>query len=148
MKDIEEIDGERIENKHDPLAGFYHYNAHMAILFWDLIEESPVFTDEERLKVTNAFARQLNHRKDEGVYRLTQPPSDGQLAARAMVGDFAVLPGPVLQQVLPQPVVGAVREGRASWPSSLCTNTPGFPARATTCSGTARASPRCSPTWC
>jgi len=73
IRDIEEIDGERIENKHDPLAGFYHYNAHMAILFWDLIEESPVFTDEERLKITNAFARQLNHRKGEGVYGLTQP---------------------------------------------------------------------------
>jgi len=73
LKEIEEIDGERIENKHDPLAGFYHYNAHMAILFWDLIEESPVFTDEERLKITNAFARQLNHRKNEGVYGLTQP---------------------------------------------------------------------------
>lgn len=75
IKDIEEIDGERIENKHDPLAGFYHYNAHMAILFWDLIEESPAFSDEERLKITNAFARQLNHRKDEGVYHLTQPPA-------------------------------------------------------------------------
>jgi outer membrane protein assembly factor BamB len=75
IKDIEEIDGERIENKHDPLAGFYHYNAHMAILFWDLIEESPVFTDEERLKITNAFARQLNHRKGEGVYGLTKPRS-------------------------------------------------------------------------
>ncbi len=73
LKDIEAIDGERIENKQDPLAGFYHYNAHMAILFWDLIEESPVFTDDERLKITNAFARQLNHRKNEGVYGLTKP---------------------------------------------------------------------------
>lgn len=74
FKEITEIDEERIENKNDPLAGPYHYNAHMMILFWDLIEESPVFTDEERLKITNAFARQLNHRKDEGIYRLTQPP--------------------------------------------------------------------------
>ena len=74
LQDISEIDGERIENKDDPLAGFYHYNAHMAILFWDLIEESPVFTDEERLKVTNAFARQLNHRKGEGIYGRTSPP--------------------------------------------------------------------------
>lgn len=73
LRDIEQIDGERIENKHDPLAGFYHYNAHMAILFWDLIEESPAFTDQERLKITNAFARQLNHRKGEGVYGLTRP---------------------------------------------------------------------------
>jgi len=75
LREIESIDEERIENKRDPLAGFYHYNAHMAILFWDLIEESPVFTDEERLKVTNAFARQLNHRQGEGIYRLTRPPA-------------------------------------------------------------------------
>lgn len=74
LREIEEIDGERIENKQDPLAGFYHYNAHLAILFWDLIEESPVFTDDERLRIVNAFARQLNHRRDEGVYRLTEPP--------------------------------------------------------------------------
>ncbi|NQT94469.1 MAG: hypothetical protein HQ559_17060, partial [Lentisphaerae bacterium] len=73
IRDIEEIDGERIENKHDPLAGFYHYNAHMAVLFWDLIEESPVFTDQQRLKVTNAFSRQLNHRQGEGIYGLTKP---------------------------------------------------------------------------
>ena len=76
--EIDEIDGERIENKDDPLAGPYHYNAHLMILFWDLIEESPVFTDEERLKVTNAFARQLNHRKGEGIYGRTEPlPSVG-----------------------------------------------------------------------
>ncbi|MBI5684684.1 MAG: hypothetical protein HZC54_06360 [Verrucomicrobia bacterium] len=75
FKEITEIDGEMIENKDDPLAGPYHYNAHMMILFWDLIEESSVFSDEERLKVTNAFARQLNHRKNEGVYLLTRSPS-------------------------------------------------------------------------
>ncbi|MBN2128107.1 MAG: hypothetical protein JW741_01370 [Sedimentisphaerales bacterium] len=74
IRDIEAIDGERIENKRDPLAGFYHYNAHMAILFWDLIEESPLFTDQQRLQITNAFSRQLNRRKGEGVYGLTQPP--------------------------------------------------------------------------
>ncbi len=70
---IAEIDGERIENKDDPLAGPYHYNAHMMILFWDLIEESPVFTDEERLEVTNAFSRQLDWRKGEGAYGLQSP---------------------------------------------------------------------------
>ncbi len=75
LKDISDVDGERIENKDDPLAGFYHYNAHMAILFWDLVEESPFFTDEDRLKVTNAFARQLNHRKNEGIYKLIRPAS-------------------------------------------------------------------------
>jgi hypothetical protein len=74
LKEITEIDEERIENKDDPLAGPYHYNAHMMVLFWDLVEESPVFTDEERLRVTNAFSRQLNHRKGEGIYGLRQPP--------------------------------------------------------------------------
>ena len=75
FKEITEIDGEMIEDKDDPLAGAYHYTSHMMILFWDLIEESQVFSDEERLKVINAFARQLNHRKDEGIYPLIRPPS-------------------------------------------------------------------------
>jgi len=68
-------DGEMIENKDDPLAGPYHYGAHLMILFWDLIEESPVFTDAERLKITNAFARQLKHFTNEwcSSYSLTQP---------------------------------------------------------------------------
>ena len=72
--ELARTDGEMIENKDAPLSGPYHYNAHMMILFWDLIEESPVFTDAERLTVTRAFAQQLLHRKDEGIYPLTEPP--------------------------------------------------------------------------
>lgn len=75
--EIARIDGEMIENKDDPLAGPYHYNAHMMILYWDLIEESPVFTDEERLKVTNAFSRQLAHRRGEGIYAQPVPTAVG-----------------------------------------------------------------------
>ena len=75
MKEIDEIDGERIENKHDPLAGPYHYNAMMMILYWDLIEESPVFSDAERLKVTNAFARRLSHPQDLETYKLNSTPA-------------------------------------------------------------------------
>lgn len=75
IKEIEEYDGERIENKKDPLAGPYHYSAHMMILLWDLIEESPLLSDEERLNITNAFARQLPHRVVEGVYRRREPPA-------------------------------------------------------------------------
>jgi hypothetical protein len=59
--EIAEIDGERIENKDEPLSGPYHYNAHMMILYWDLIEESPFFTNEQRLRVTNAFSKQFLH---------------------------------------------------------------------------------------
>jgi len=74
-QEIAEIDGERVENKNEPLSGPYHYNAHMMVLFWDLIEESPLFSDEERLRVTNAFSKQLIHRKGEGIYGRTKPPT-------------------------------------------------------------------------
>ncbi|MBT3378570.1 MAG: hypothetical protein HN742_15060 [Lentisphaerae bacterium] len=91
LKEISEIDGERIENKANPLGGAYHYNAHMATLYWDLIEESPVFSDDERLRVTNALAGQLTH-KDyarEGVFRLGRAASavgsrHGQWAAMTL----------------------------------------------------------------
>ncbi|UCD30041.1 MAG: hypothetical protein JSV03_06080, partial [Planctomycetota bacterium] len=73
-QEIARIDGERIENKDAPLSGPYHYNAHMMILLWDLIEEDPVFTNQQRLRVTNSFAQQLQHRKDEGIYPLTNVP--------------------------------------------------------------------------
>ena len=79
LKEMDQIDGERIENKKDPLAGPYHYNAMMLILFWELIEESPVFTDAEKLNVTNAFARRLTHEGttpfDKVTYRLNGVPN-------------------------------------------------------------------------
>lgn len=74
IAEIERLDGERIENKHDPLAGPYHYSAHMMVMFWDLIEEDPFFTDEQRLRITNALSRQLTHRAVEGVYGSANPP--------------------------------------------------------------------------
>jgi hypothetical protein len=76
-QEISRIDGERIENKDDPLAGAYHYNQHMMVVYWDLIEESPVFSAEERLRVTNALARQLEHDDyaRKGVFRLRGPAS-------------------------------------------------------------------------
>ena len=67
--EIAEIDGERVENKDDPLCGPYHYNAHMMILYWDLVEESPVFSEADRLRVTNAFARQFFHAEDQAYRR-------------------------------------------------------------------------------
>lgn len=73
IKEIEDYDGERIETKADPLAGPYHYAAHMMVELWDLIEESPALTDAQRLRVTNSLARQLTHRVVEGVYGATAP---------------------------------------------------------------------------
>ena len=68
-REITEIDGEQVENKDEPLSGPYHYGAHMMILYWDLIEESPAFTDEERLRVTNAFSKQFAHPQEWGWRR-------------------------------------------------------------------------------
>ena len=60
-KELQKFNPESIESLDDPLAGPYHYCAHQMILLWDLIEEHPVFTDEQRLAVTNALLRQRNH---------------------------------------------------------------------------------------
>jgi hypothetical protein len=62
------VDGERIEDKDHPLSGPYHYNAMHMILLWDLVEESPFFTNEQRLRVTQAFAEQLRHWQQEWCY--------------------------------------------------------------------------------
>lgn len=77
FQELCDIDGERIENKDEPLAGAYHYNQHMTMLYWDLIEESPFFTDEQRLRITNALARQLEHPDfaREGIFALGGPAS-------------------------------------------------------------------------
>jgi hypothetical protein len=77
FQELCDIDGERIENKDDPLAGAYHYNQHMTLLYWDLIEESPFFTDEQRLRITNALARQLEHPDyaRQGIFGLGGPAS-------------------------------------------------------------------------
>ena len=73
IKQLETDDGERIENKTAPLSGPYHYAAHMTTLLWDLIEESPLLSDADRLRVTNALSKQLAHRVSEGVYGATAP---------------------------------------------------------------------------
>ena len=74
VKEIRAVDKGKVDVS-DPLTGLDHYRAHRAILYWDLIEESPVFTDAERLKVTNAFARGLKHRRQERCCRLSGPAS-------------------------------------------------------------------------
>ena len=109
LAEIDQYDQEMIEGKNDPLAGPYHYSAHYMILFWDLIEESPAFSDEERLKITNAFSRQLNHRVPEGIYRRTSPASSvgnrhGDWAAVSLycLGRYfnKYYPGPIWQHCL------------------------------------------------
>ena len=72
VREIRDVDKGKVDVT-DPLSGLDHYRSHKMILYWDLIEESPVFTDEERLRVTNAFARQLKYRRMEGCYKYSGP---------------------------------------------------------------------------
>ena len=44
----------------NPIEGKGHYDMHYMILYWDLIEESPVFTDAQRLRITRSLAKQLD----------------------------------------------------------------------------------------
>ncbi|MFZ2223256.1 MAG: hypothetical protein WAV26_01065 [Candidatus Deferrimicrobium sp.] len=45
----------------DPLVKNYHYRAHLVDCVYDLIEESPLFSDSERLAITNKL---LEHQKE------------------------------------------------------------------------------------
>jgi len=45
--------------KTEPLVNVYHYRAHLPIVYWDLIEESPFFSDEDRTKITGQFMKQV-----------------------------------------------------------------------------------------
>ncbi|MBN1669449.1 MAG: hypothetical protein JXR37_00340 [Kiritimatiellae bacterium] len=53
----------------DPLVKNSHYHTHLTSLVWDLIEESPLFTDRERLFLTNKFLDQQNHYDPKDTYR-------------------------------------------------------------------------------
>ncbi|MBT3377489.1 MAG: PQQ-binding-like beta-propeller repeat protein [Lentisphaerae bacterium] len=53
------VDGDRmVEDPRRPLREAYHYKCHITPLTWDLVEESPEFTDEERLYITNELRLQ------------------------------------------------------------------------------------------
>ena len=76
------------------------------------------------MRITNAFARQLNHRKDEGVYALTEPR--GVVSSRH--GQWSAISlhclGRYLNWYYPHPIwAQCVRGG--SWHSGLCMSTRG-----------------------
>ncbi len=48
-------------NPANPLVETYHYYSYLIPMLWDLIEESPVFTNEERLYITNKFIEWQDH---------------------------------------------------------------------------------------
>ena len=48
-------------NPANPIVETYHYYSHLIPYLWDLIEESPVFSDEERTYITNKLIEQQDH---------------------------------------------------------------------------------------
>lgn len=62
------LNGCEIEDTARPIETASHYRSHILYLIWDLVEESPLFTDEERLKITNALLRHQTSNAGSGVY--------------------------------------------------------------------------------
>ncbi len=81
--DLKRFNAESFDRPEIPLEAPYHYCASQMILLWDLVEEHPVFSDAERLKVTRAFARQYdNHYRYTSARELLEitPSRHGQWA--------------------------------------------------------------------
>ncbi len=53
-------DDEDYDDARDPLVKPYHYRSIRMMLYWDMVEESPYFTQEQRVAVTKKFYEQLN----------------------------------------------------------------------------------------
>ena len=58
-------DDESYHDHAEPIVKVYHYRGAFMLLYWDLVDENPLFTDAERQQVTQKIYDQL-------VYRLTR----------------------------------------------------------------------------
>ena len=68
-KELFQRDGEAYKDDFsDPICSVYHYCGIMMILYWDLVEESPVWTEADRKKVNEAFYRQLHYTLTKKAY--------------------------------------------------------------------------------
>ena len=68
-KELFERDGEAYKDDFsDPIKSVYHYCGIMMILYWDLVEESPVWTEADRKKINEAFYRQLHYTLTKNDY--------------------------------------------------------------------------------
>ena len=55
------ITGESIELKERPLSGSYHYQAHLMVIYWNMVCDHPFFTPEIRTKIDKEFVRQYEY---------------------------------------------------------------------------------------
>ncbi len=84
---------EAVRNSH-PFAQAGHYYAHHNALVWDLIEESPLFSDEDRLLVINQLLEHVRSPESGGALDLLSD-QPGQLfdRHRAYIGICALTEG-------------------------------------------------------
>jgi len=59
IKDLAACGQDFKADRREPLVDVYHYRAHLPVVYWDLVEESPFFSDEDRTKVTRQFMKQV-----------------------------------------------------------------------------------------
>jgi len=67
--DLVKYDTGSFDNHSKPLSHPYHYFAHNMMIFWDLIEESDVFSKAEKLAVIRGFANQISSKNMNYAYR-------------------------------------------------------------------------------
>lgn len=68
---------EAFDGTEDPLVKSYHYRAHLLDLIWDLIEESPLFNEKERLYITNKLLDHQYYLDPKHVYSKVNPGRHG-----------------------------------------------------------------------
>jgi len=68
IKDLAACGQDFKADRREPLVDVYHYRAHLPVVYWDLIEESPFFSDEDRTKVTRQFMKQVRTFRENGGY--------------------------------------------------------------------------------
>ena len=52
----------------EPIVGVYHYRGAFMTLYWDMVDENPLFSDAERLLVAQKLYDQLSFRLTQGDY--------------------------------------------------------------------------------
>ena len=67
-KELIKVDAEAYDDPKMPLVKPYHYQSVAMMLYWDLIEEDPFFTEEQRIAVTKKFYEQLNFWRTSGYF--------------------------------------------------------------------------------
>lgn len=70
-------DDEDYDDARDPLVKPYHYRSIRMMLYWDMVEESPYFTDAQRAAVSAKFYDQLNFWRTfgyQGGYKVFDNP--------------------------------------------------------------------------